>query len=291
VKEQAIISNKTPKEEYQRLKYRGCGCENVKFQMPKVVSIPSGNTTKAFIPFQNEIIMSLSGGFESGLGEGGGAMLRTRLLKGRSYAKQEPFQLSNIMVPPSLRDLSYPPSSLMRGFWVGLPARILTAVVAYFVFPYLTSFLESFVTMQPEDLDAITSKFGPGVSILYGTFISLTLSILYNRIKDIQAIAAKESAILTLVTRNLVSIFKDDKALAVEAAQCCADQIRTMVRSSRGAELLELMYTDPYARIVELLDYREEQLYQELGGLGAQSVSALRYGYHRLRGASHSGQR
>ena len=183
------------------------------------------------------------------------------------------FAAENINVPPSLSDLSYPTQDVPDGFWVTVPARILTAGVAYIIFPYLTMFLDSFVTMPPEDLDEITSKFGPGVSILYGTFISLTLSILYQRVKDIQDAAARESAMLTLVTRNLLSVFKNDRDFAIEAAQCCADQVRTFVKTSRGAELMLVMYSDPYARMMDLIELREEELYNANGNFGPQGVS------------------
>ena len=65
--------------------------------------------------------------------------------------------------------------------------------------------------MEPGKLADITSKFGPGVSILYGTFISLTLSILYERQRDIQNDAAVEASLLALITRNLLSIFRRDE--------------------------------------------------------------------------------
>jgi len=220
-----------------KMKYRGCGCEDVRFSKPPVVSIPE--TDRESMNVLEKLAFNFYGGFESGLGDIGISALRTRLLKNRSYAKKEPFALNNITVPPSLSDLSYPPSSQSKGLWVGFPARIVTGVVAYMVFPYLTSFLERFVTMPPAQLDDITSKFGPGVSILYGTFISLTLSILYQRVKDLQDAAARESALLTLVTRNLLSIFKADRELAIVAAQCCADQVRTIVKSSRGREMMQ----------------------------------------------------
>ncbi|CAB9530470.1 AarF domain containing kinase [Seminavis robusta] len=255
--------------ESANMKYKGRGCEDVKFRKPTVVSIPPAASTDS-VALKDELALNLSGGFESGLGEIGISALRTRLLKNRSYAKKDPYKLENMSVPPSLSDLSYPPSPLYKGFWLGLAARISIGVTAYFIFPYLTSFLESFVTMQSEELDAITSKFGPGVSILYGTFISLTLNILYNRVKDIQDAAARESAMITMMIRNLLSIFKDDRDLAVESVQKCADQIRIMVKSSRAAELMSIMYTDHYAQILELLDYREEELYRKFGGFGSQ---------------------
>lgn len=253
------------------MKYKGSGFEDVEFRKPPTVSIPDSNT--AGTTLTDAVVLNFFGGFESGLGDIGTSAMRSRLRKNRSYARPQQFAIANITVPPSLSDLSYPPSSQIKGFWAGLSARILTGVIAYFVFPYGIIFLDTFVTMQPEDLDQITSKFGPGVSILYGTFVSLTLSILYNRVKNVQDAVARETAILNLVTRNLLSIFKNDRELAVEAAQCCADQVRTLVRSSRGAELMFIMYSDPYARILECLQNKEEQLYEEKGNFGSQGVS------------------
>ena len=40
----------------------------------------------------------------------------------------------------------------------------------------------------------------------------------------------------------------------VEAGQTVVDQVRTLVKSSRGVERMQIMYTDPYARLQELLD-------------------------------------
>lgn len=104
---------------------------------------------------------------------------------------------------------------------------------------------------------------------MYGTFISLTLSILYNRQRDIQDNVAIECALLTTITRSLLSLFRDYKDQAIEAGQCAADQVRTLVRSSRGAELMLLMYSDPYARMLELVDTHEEYLFREKGGTGS----------------------
>jgi len=254
-----------------KMKYRASGCDDVTFQKPPSVTIPGQNTVS--MSFFDQAALGFFGGFEGGLPINIGiSAARTRLLKNRSYAKKAPFALANITVPPSLADLTYPPTQREKGFWVTIPARLATGVVAFFTFPYLTRFLDSFVTIPPEDLDAITSKFGPGVSILYGTFISLTLSILYQRVKDIQDAASRESAMLTYVTRNLLSIFKTDRQLAVEAAQCCADQVRTLVRTSRGGELMLVMYGDPYARMMELIEFREEELYAEKGDFGPHGV-------------------
>jgi Protein of unknown function (DUF4239) len=107
----------------------------------------------------------------------------------------------------------------------------------------------------------------------------LTLSILYKRQRDIQDNVAQESSLLLLIMRNLLSLFgggsaaaaaacqngaSDDDCpsqyqFAVDAAQCVAVQIQTLVRSSRGEELMRLIYADPYARLLELLDEFERQ--------------------------------
>lgn len=197
---------------------------------------------------------------------------RTRLLKYRSYARSEPFTNQNITLPPSLADLSPPVPKKLDRFWVSPTARVLSFGVAYLAFPYLTEFLDTFVTMPPEQLDEATSKFGPGISILYGTFVSLTLSILYNRQQDIQEQVSIESSLITLITRNMLSLFRKDQDSAVEAGQCAADQIRTLVRGSRGSELLKVMYSDPYSRMLELIERKEYELMDRDGDLGAQGV-------------------
>ena len=197
---------------------------------------------------------------------------RTRLLTGRTYARKEAFAAENITVPPSLDDLAAIPRVPFEGFWISTPFRMLVFFSSYWAFPFLTRFLDIFVTMPPSELDDITSKFGPGISILYGTFISLTLSILYNRQRDIQDHVATESSLLVLQTRTLLSLFQEHRELAIEAGQCAADQIRTLVRSSRGAELMMLMYSDPYARMLELVDQYEDELFRNYGnGQGYQT--------------------
>jgi Protein of unknown function (DUF4239) len=191
--------------------------------------------------------------------------IKTRIRTDRSYARRRPFEKENIDVPPNLEDLATPVCGPSESFWISTPARILSFGLAYVSFPYITHLVETFVTMPPAQLDNLTSKFGPGISILYGTFISLTLSILYNRLRTIQEYVGVESSYLVVLTRNLISLFGDNRVRAIEAAQCSADQIRTLVRSSRGAELMLLMYSDPYARIRELIDEHEMEAFSKVG--------------------------
>jgi hypothetical protein len=196
---------------------------------------------------------------------------KTRIRSNRSYARKDAFECENIAVPPSSKDLATPPVDPASAFWISTPARILSFFSAFYAFPYITHLVEAVTTIPPSQLDEISSKFGPGISILYGTFISLTLSILYNRIRTIQDSVGVECSYLAVLTRNLISLFRDNRELAIEAAQCSADQIRTLVRSSRGAELMLLVYSDPYARMVELLDEHEIKTFDKVAYDGRSS--------------------
>jgi Protein of unknown function (DUF4239) len=194
---------------------------------------------------------------------------KTRLRTERSYARKESFASENIAVPPSIYDLSTPKCGPLESFWITPPARLLSFSVAYLAFPFMTRFVDALVTMPADKLGEITGTFAPGISILYGTFISLTLSILYNRQRTIQDNVSIECSYLVLLTRNLIRLFGNHRDRAVEAGQCVADQIRTLVRSSRGAELMLLIYADPYAKIRDLIDAHEEDLFD-----GTASTSA-----------------
>ena len=111
------------------------------------------------------------------------------------------------------------------------------------------------VTLETTPLldGALSDKLGTGIMILYSTFISLTLSILYERQKNISAEIAKESSTLVLLTRNILEIFKEDEDRLLDASDCISNQVRIIVKESRGTELLTMMYSDPYIRILDLL--------------------------------------
>ena len=198
---------------------------------------------------------------------------RARLATSRTYARSTAFKPENVSKPPTLRDLAPPETKPVDRYWAGAGFRIIVLVAAYNLFPYVTDFADGFVTMEPDQLDEITGKFGPGLSILYGTFVSLTLNIQYNRQQSIQKQVSTESSLLALVQRNILSIFRDDRESAIEGSQCVADQLRTLVRGSRGQEMMGLIYSDPYARILELIEEREYRLMTENGNdLGAQGA-------------------
>ena len=183
----------------------------------------------------------------------------TRLLKYRNYAKRDAFSSENMHVPPSSKDLSPKARTQLEILWISPLYRWAVLVIFYLIFPYITQLLSKFVTMSPSHLAEITSQFGPGISILYGTFISITLSILYDRQNKIQTNVSAESANMAIVLRSSLSLFRDDKNRMVEVGQCIADQIRHLVMESRGEEIMCLIYSDPYARILELVLEKERE--------------------------------
>ena len=155
---------------------------------PRNVSVPKREDEEevGMSWFEKIFYAVIGSSYESGFIDITNSARKTRLLMERAYALPEPFSKENMDIPPSLDDLTIRPRQPFEGFWISTPARVLSFGGAYTVFPLLTKFLDRFVTMQPEQLDDITSKFAPGISILYGTFVSLTLSILYTRQRDIQ---------------------------------------------------------------------------------------------------------
>lgn len=254
---------------------------------PRTVSIPEkppkDESSTLFDRFINAITAPNFGFLPIELVQVTNAARSTRLLNNRCYARKEAFQAENIAVPPSLSDLSPPAPKPLDRVWISSTFRIGCFALAFFSLPFLTKLLNMFVTMAPDELDDITGRFSPGISILYGTFISLTLSILYNRQQAIQSNVSQESSLLTMLIRNLLSLFRQDKELAVRAGQCAADQIRTLVRGSRGGELLQMMYSDPYDRMMELIDLREDDLIAkgEMDLLAGKGVSIICVLYRR----------
>lgn len=85
-------------------------------------------------------------------------------------------------------------------------------------------------------------------------------------------LVAVEASLLALITRNLLSIFRCDQTLAVESGQAAADQIRILSKGTRGSELLAIMYSDPYSRMLELIEEREFELIDQKGELGGYGV-------------------
>jgi len=185
--------------------------------------------------------------------------LNTRILQYRKYSKAGPFEGENLRKPPSLDDL-VPPTKDDPLMWNQLGPKAAVLLGAFLAYPYIQEFLCTTLGDKQNMLSLITSTFGPAISILYGTFISLTISILYSRQQRLQEEVSMEASRLAALTRNLLALLKDRREASVDAAQCVADQVRTLVKENRGHELVGIMYRDPYLALLQIVEETESDL-------------------------------
>ena len=156
--------------------------------------------------------------------------------------------------------------------WNGLPARVVVGTLSYIAFPYVVAILrQATLIVTDDDLATLVNSYLPGISIVLGTYFSLTISILYDRFTKLQEALNLEAGLLALTCNNLLALFDHDQEAAVEGVQCVCDQIRTLVFDSRGKETMQVIYNDPYARILKLVNKHKRN-----DGLDAQLLGAIR---------------
>ena len=197
---------------------------------------------------------------------------KKRVLSYRSYAREDVFRDSEKR--PGLKDLMMNAPSPDDSFFLSIPGTGIISVIAIVTFPFIAGNLALFVDMPPEQLDSITSKFVPGVTVIYGTFVSLTLSILYRRQQAIQDSVAQETSLLSFILQNFLFLFNKNRERMVEAAQLTADQVQVLLRESRGGEYLTMIYGDPYTRMLSMVSAEEERLSDTNGGFERKGVSS-----------------
>jgi hypothetical protein len=196
---------------------------------------------------------------------------QTRLIEPRQYAIPDQFRKDKATTPPTVDDLAMPATKYgpmaVAFAWNGLPARAVVGIASYLAFPLIIDFLDSTVTfVDATELSELVHNFLPGVAIVLGTYFSLTISILYDRLAKLTEAVNAECSILALTLINLLHLFAEsDPEAAVEGSQCVADQVRKLVFESRGREVVGIIYNDPYARILRLLkDYSNQDECQDV---------------------------
>eukprot|EP00584_Thalassiosira_punctigera_P002874 CAMPEP_0172532654 /NCGR_PEP_ID=MMETSP1067-20121228/5627_1 /TAXON_ID=265564 ORGANISM="Thalassiosira punctigera, Strain Tpunct2005C2" /NCGR_SAMPLE_ID=MMETSP1067 /ASSEMBLY_ACC=CAM_ASM_000444 /LENGTH=601 /DNA_ID=CAMNT_0013317195 /DNA_START=30 /DNA_END=1835 /DNA_ORIENTATION=- len=173
----------------------------------------------------------------------------------RSYGNKELLDTDHFDVEPRLDDLNQKQPETNKIFWVTIPFRLGVLACAYTLFPLLCYLLDNLVQVTPDEFDIINDQFTPGIGILYGTFVALTLDILYERQGKVQENASVEASLLSQVTQNVICLFRDENEIGREAMQIIADQVRIIVYRSRGSEMLSIMRSDPYARLLSIVDH------------------------------------
>ncbi|KAL7542958.1 hypothetical protein ACHAXR_012457 [Thalassiosira sp. AJA248-18] len=173
----------------------------------------------------------------------------------RSYSNKELLDTDHFELAPTLNDLNQQLPDKGKIVWATAPYRLSVFLGAFFFFPYLCEILNTLVVVTDDEFDIINEQFTPGIGILYGTFVALTLDILYERQGKVQENASVEASLLSQVTQNALNLFRDEAEIAREAAQIIADQVRIIVYRSRGSEMLSIMRADPYARLLSIVDH------------------------------------
>lgn len=173
----------------------------------------------------------------------------------RSYSNRELLDADHYTDEPTLDDLNQAQPSRGKTIWASTPYRISVFVGAFFLFPVICQVLSTFVEIRADEFDIVNEQFTPGIGILYGTFVALTLDILYERQNKVQENASVEASLLSQVTQNVLNLFRDQPQIAREASQIIADQVRIIVYRPAGAEMLNIMRADPYARLLSLIDH------------------------------------
>ena len=106
---------------------------------------------------------------------------------------------------------------------------------------------------ERQNLARLVNFYLPGISIVLGTYFSMTLNILYTRYSQLQQIIALEASMLAYCFQLLLDLFAKDRKNLIPSAQCIADQIGVLVRDSRGKETMRIIYNDPYAEILHIV--------------------------------------
>jgi Protein of unknown function (DUF4239) len=119
--------------------------------------------------------------------------------------------------------------------------------------PSLEFIKVSITDQERTNLANLINLYIPGVSIVLGTYFSMTLGILYDRFSRLQQTIAEEASMLAFCFQVLLDLFAKDRNNLIPSAQSIADQINVLVRDSRGRESMRIIYNDPYANILRIV--------------------------------------
>ncbi|CAB9517031.1 AarF domain containing kinase [Seminavis robusta] len=106
---------------------------------------------------------------------------------------------------------------------------------------------------ERKNLASLVNLYIPGISIVLGTYISMTLNILYERMRRLQLTITEEASMLAFCFQVLLDLFSRDRNNLIPSTQSIADQIHVLLRESRGKETMRIIYNDPLANILRIV--------------------------------------
>ena len=180
----------------------------------------------------------------------------SRKVGNRSYAANKASFSRN--PPYTLDDLDYVSVSatkLRTGSSVYIVAKYgILLLLGWFTFPIIVKIIEP---LSNESTVTVATSIN-GVSVLFGTLISITYSILFNRQSQLQDAATKESATLSYLTRAISDFFDMNSHIfsvndKMDHLQCIWQHCVTLVGKSRGYELVQILEDDPLLKLQSML--------------------------------------
>lgn len=176
----------------------------------------------------------------------------TQNLKGRIYANKT--KISKLFEPITSDELFTPTRRQDKHtLWITAPYRISVISIAFAVYPTLITgargVLEESMKLEGP---ALTQSFGPPVSLLYGAWLSITFSILEERITSLQRTATEESALLSSLARRttllVANVTAEHHHFVEDLLAPIFQQTTTMASRSREEEMILIANDDVFER-------------------------------------------
>lgn len=160
------------------------------------------------------------------------------------------------MSGPVLCDELFSPGNEPQKFsqYLSAPYRFTVLLSAFALFPTLiTTMREMLPEVTKGDVTTVTSSFAPAISLLYGSWLGLTFSILEDRISQLQQTATQESAVLMALSERTSSVLERAKLLGCKPSANCVfmpifEATTTLAVRSREEELIVIANNDVYNR-------------------------------------------
>jgi len=143
----------------------------------------------------------------------------TQNRKQRIYANAT--KLRHFALPTTKDELFTPASDVKQDrytVWISAPFRATVLASAYAAYPSIIAAARTLLTdTMRDDAAPLTGNFLPAVSLLYGAWLSITFSVLEERVASLQRTATEESALLTALCRRTALIVTHDLELTSES--------------------------------------------------------------------------
>lgn len=156
---------------------------------------------------------------------------------------------------------------------------------AYAFFPLLCHIISpvmnvSDVAVTDRVRAGLTGSFLPGISLLFGTLFSYTISLLVNRQTRIEELVNQELANLNMLLWHVIDFYQQDERKLTHALKEVWRHTDKLIYSSRYEEILSMVQEDPIENLIRyIIRTSDDDLSDE--GLGKPNINRDVIGYMR----------